>query len=176
MKLTTRQKPLTNRSRLTSQFFFIAFIVVFLSSCATSTPKRKAQSPKRNYQISVKAGGTDLVNFEQQLVHRIEITRNELQSILITWPESLNLSFRSIGEYDKLGQAVGIKIIDSSLNSSSANLGLKSGDIVTSIGRKLPTSTRDFWPLLNELKQTGTGDISISRNGRANKILLQLKN
>jgi len=167
-----RQQGLaSNRSRF--GLFTILLVFLFTVGCQSKRPpKPKAE---RNFKVSVSAGGAEIENFEQRLVHRVALTPQQLNILARRGPGTLNVPFGSIGEFDREGNSMGFRLVASRDPARYPNLGLRAGDVITAVGKRRASSVKDLWDVFNAVREDGTASVTLIRDGSPHKILYSIR-
>lgn len=123
------------------------------------------------FKVSVVTNGREVKDLNQDLVHRVAISRAQVDSILESWPAQ----FRKIGqtrdEYDSQGKYMGLRIAGPSTGAPVPVLGLRDRDVITAVGPKPVRAEGDMLALFKDLKQSGRATMTIERSGMPHKFL-----
>jgi hypothetical protein len=153
----------------------IALSLVF-SSCS----QKRAPTPKRNFQVSVKQDGQAVTSFSESLVHRFALSLEDASLIFGPAPEHMNFPYALKPKADLRGGIVGFEVIETfetraRLESGMSSLGLQIGDLVTAVGKMRITHEQDLWHIYDLLKLKKQASLTIERDGMPHKFLYFLK-
>ena len=125
-------------------------------------------------KVSVSTNGTPVKNFQDSLVHRIDLTALELARFQNPHTQRLQLPFTAQPERDGRGKTMGVRIPKGSDSKQVAKLGLKPDDLITAVGRKIAHQTEDLSNLFVELRKKKMSSMTVERNGVPHKLLFYL--
>ena len=151
----------------------ILFCTACLSGCSAGGAKNEPEIVGRSgdYAVTVSSGGKELRDFSAPLVHRVSLKKRTVEEMLKFWPKRLDLPFDGAAERDNRGKVMGVRITSIKPKRDLKSLGLRKGDLLTAAEQKLMTTPRDFVQVLDSLKQSGLGTVTIERDGKPHKIL-----
>ena len=130
------------------------------SSRARSVSGAEIAAPfaeRAGMKVTVENSGKELANFEEPLVHRIEVGS-----------AATSAGLKAGREFDGAGKERGIRVRKESTAETLALLGLKSEDVITAIGRRRVTTPEDLQLLDSELRSGGS--LTLERGGNPHKI------
>ena len=131
----------------------LLFSALFLQSCALfskETPPIAERSGE--YRVSVSSSGRELKDFSKPLVHRMQITPEQLLEIFDAQAEVLRLPFKGKRIYDNRGGVKGLRIVQSGSGEKRTVLGIRHNDLLTSIGKSHTKGLSDLWILYEALR------------------------
>lgn len=130
--------------------------------------------PTGEFKVSVAVDGKSVNDFSTELVHRMQVTPQEVKRLAATLPKRVNVPFGSVPEVSFTGDSVGFRLTPKRSSSESLTLGLRAGDVVTAINKTHPSSVLDFRELISSLQSDKRASITILRSGEPHKILYYL--
>ncbi len=139
---------------------FLILTLLFSISCSS----KNIRSTSDRFKVSVSSDGRTLSNFNQVLIHRVEVNKSDLNRLYKKGIQSLDSTL----EKDIRGSVVGI-----SIKSSRARkiFNLLEKDVISSIGRLKISSVKDFWNIGRVMELQGKVDITVIRNGQSLKFI-----
>jgi hypothetical protein len=151
--------------------------LLFVSSCSGESRPDPAWDVQGDHQfkVSVYSGGKEVKDFNTQLIHRVDISPEQLKRVFGADDRQLRLPFTGTGEKDRFGKIAGVRVGRfQSPEGGPQAFGLKNQDLITAIGVQRATSIDDFRRLGKELSTTKSSSITLEREGRPHKILYSL--
>ena len=140
---------------------FVPILVLLpLSSCSSN----QVNTTSDRFKVSVSSGGRTLSNFNQVLIHRVQVSKSDLNSMYKKGIQSLDSKL----EKDLRGSVVGIRIENSRARKI---FNLLEKDVISSIGRLKISSVKDFWHIGRVMELEGKADITVIRNGQSLKFI-----
>lgn len=158
------------RPHFSRRILFLFGTLVFSAACSS---KPTYELVPGEFEVSVKADGKAVSNHEQKLVHRVELAQKDLDQVMSTWPERLNIPFSSEAEKDVRGDVVGLRLSWS--GSALPTLGLQDGDVLTAVGKRHAQNLRDLSGVIFALENRELASVTIERQGQPHKLLYYLK-
>ena len=125
-------------------------------------------------KVSVSTNGAPVKNFQDSLVHRIDLTAQDLARFHNPHTQRLQLPFTALPERDGRGKTMGVRIPKSADSKQVAKLGLKPDDLVTAVGRMIAHQAEDLANLFVELRKKKMSSMTVERNGVPHKLLFYL--
>ena len=138
----------------------IVSTLLLLASCSS----KKIQATSDRFKVSVSSNGKTLSNINQVLIHRVEVSKSDLNRMYKKGMQSLGSKL----EKDVRGSVVGIRIEDS---RTRRIFKLLEKDVIASIGRLKISSVKDFWHIGTVMELEGKADITVIRNGQSLKFI-----
>lgn len=152
-------------------------LVVGLTGCSASNDNQsipELEQRRSGFKVSVETGGKPVADFSTQLVHRVVLTPEQIDTVMASWPDRLYLPFEAQPDRDTWGKICGIKVTRMKSDSNLPNLGLKLGDRVTAVGVSHTKESRDLWKLFDQLRRNSEASLTLEREGKPHKILYYL--
>jgi S1-C subfamily serine protease len=160
----------------------VSLTAILLAACSgqnrSIVPARKDAGKKgaiisqSDYKVSVRTNGAAVTNFNQELVHRVPIPEAAAKTGQRTPPGKGRLPFSAKAEKDQFGKIAGLRVtqVDAKAPPGAA-FGLKNGDLVTAVGKKLATSPSDFRIIYEDILSKREASITVLRKGSPHKLL-----
>lgn len=132
------------------------------------------QREGEGFKVSVQSQGKNIVDFHLPLVHRVALSRKEIDRVVGSPPPKLS------EDRDSHGGVVGLRVVDDPVGISLIDyLGLERGDIITAFGKEKPERWSDFTKMLTALIErpptdTNPTTLTLIRRGQPNKVLYYL--
>lgn len=127
------------------------------------------------YRVSVSKEGRALSNFEQELVHRVQVTQREIDAVLSKWPAQLNFPFSGVVVPSGASGVLGLRVVfDVSHTAGGFTWGLASGDLITAVGTVPVVKMNDLIKLVSELRSNRRASLTVQRDGVPHKVLYYL--
>ena len=132
----------------------------------------KQQPVDRKFEVTVTAQGDAVVQPERQLVHRITLSRGQLQELARMWPKKAPVIAEL--ENDQFGVVLGLRVTAVLDPSHSSLLGLRLGDLITAIGKEHANQRQGMLMLLDTLAKVDKETLTLVREGQPHKIFYHL--
>ena len=157
----------TSRQVAPLKLIVICAALCALSACAPAADQLEIEH-EDGYKVSVKTNGQEQKNFDQERVHRVTVSPQEIARATKSMPAKVDLPFTVQTERDLRGRASGLRV--TAVQSGGA-LGVAKGDILTSVGFTMTKSEKDLAKIYQELKTTKQSSLTLLRDGQYHKIL-----
>ena len=146
-------------------------ICAFASGCSLGSGAEIPEMQRSGgFEVKVKANGHEVKNFEQDLIHRITLSREVLAEL----QHYSRVEEIAIPGKDGRGTFQGLKVRKAVPPNILQNLGLQSGDVVTAFGIRNVQSDMSFMEFLLSLDALDDSSLTFIRKGQAHKVLYQL--
>lgn len=163
------------------QFLIFCMSFALLSACSFGG-RSSSDLPvveRGSFKVSVREGSREVNDFETPLVHRIGLSRADINKILPTGSNTMKLPFKGRPLKDARGNISGVRLYRREsgprLKGSKFLLGLKENDLVTAVGVKHVKSYADLRMLLEMLLKEQHISVTLEREGSPHKIFYYLK-
>ena len=150
-------------------------LVLAFSACGAQSKYEFMPRTPGKYEVSVKSGSSDVKNFEQSLVHRVELKKRDLDVMMSSMPDGINIPFSSSPQRDIRGGVTGLKLHSLGGSQNLPNLGLREGDLLTAVNKDHIRDLKDLSKLVGALKAENAASMTLERGGQPHKILYYLK-
>ncbi len=127
------------------------------------------------FKVRVVSGGEVQRDLEQELVHRVELSKEDIRTALRSWPTSLQIPFSGKVQRDAQGELIGVNLSATTQTSMLPRLGLEDNDLLTAVGKKRAESIKDLYFLFEALADKNFASVTVQRNGKPHKILYFLQ-
>jgi len=152
------------------------FLTLFLQGCALFEPT-KPEGPKvvyrapvdSRYKISVKSDGQNLPNLSNQLVHRVDLSREQFD-LIVDVSGNVKLPFRLVPEADSKGEVAGVRVVEDLVDPNLPNLGIKDRDLITALGKDLAHNETSVKYFFEHLSPSTISSLTLLRKGEPHKI------
>lgn len=149
---------------------FAATVCVAVAGCgATKTPASSDTVPaaEHEFRVSVSTGGSTLQNPQEELVHRIALTKADRQLIGASWPTRWNLPFEVARERDAAGGVAGLRLLRPRQALNLPSIGLAVGDLIVSVNHHPALDPAVLKEVLDEVGEDRECTMTLQRNGQA---------
>lgn len=153
----------------------VASLSLLLSSliagCAAGSDQEPPQTTRRGrFRVSVESNGKPVADFNDKLVHRVELQPREVQRLFPKGRATPNLPFKAKKVFDSRGSVRGLKITGIK-GAPAPSFGLVENDLVTAVGRRQAKSPDAFMQLFQDLEKDKQSSLTLERSGKPHKIL-----
>jgi S1-C subfamily serine protease len=115
------------------------------------------------------------VRSDDELIHRVMLSRRELDQISPTGTTELHLPFELKQQWDGRGKIRGLAVENPSSPLAAARLGLAPGDIITAVGTNVVREEKDFFRFGPLLRSQGSATLTFERSGQPHKAFYYLR-
>ena len=149
-------------------------IAFFAAGCSASGDRpqliRDTDDGKR-FKVSVTTEGRQIKDYNQALVHRVQISKAAIDQMIQSWPADFRKLATTQNEYDTHGKLMGLRVVAAASGAKIAVLNLVDRDIITAVGVAPIRSENDILALFTDLKKNGSATMTIERGGTPHKFL-----
>lgn len=145
----------------------LSISLLTLNSCSFSSSPNPEIQRRGAFEVKVKSNGKEVKDFQQDLVHRKELSRGVLAE-LQDYSKKAEITFP---HKDANGNFQGLKVKKATPPNVLSALGLLAGDVVTAFGMKRVEPDMSFMEFLLSLDALDDSSITLLRKGQAHKVL-----
>ena len=153
---------------------FSICLLFLIVACSPTGPVLERDNG--DLKIQVKSGGKVVKNPETELVHRIDLSENDLNPVLTGSSKLKALGFKAKILRDAQGGISGILLDLRAENQNTQRFGLQHGDLVTAISGKLIGSEDDLETMFQQLQEQQKLSVTVMRDGEPHKLLYSIVN
>ncbi len=158
----------------TPKYWLAASALCFVFGCSSSAQHAVIERPgggERHYRVTVSSGGQAVDNHAEELVHRVELTPQQIKDFLGALGAAGQMPLQGKTELDNQGKPTGYRIKQLDARSPFSLLALRQGDLVTAVGTKHVKNPSDIVAVFDQLNARRNSSITIERGGKPHKIL-----
>ena len=152
----------------------IGLIAILAAGCSASADRPqliRENDENKRFKVSVTSEGRQIKDYNQSLVHRVEISKVVIDQMIQSWPAPFHKIATTQNEYDSQGKLMGLRVVAAAGGEKIAVLNLVDRDIITAVGVAPIHKENDILALFTELKKTGGSTMTIERSGMPHKFL-----
>ncbi len=153
-----------------SSLVLLTAAAIYLVACADSSPPKPEIQRRHDYQVAVYSDGKEIKDFNQSLIHRMDITPKVVAAMSAS---GSTLPFDGKPEKDARGNVTGVRVANAR-GTNLALLGLRDKDLVTAVGNSRARSIGDLKKVFIELKTQKSASLTIERSGKPHKMFYYL--
>lgn len=145
-----------------------------LASCAGAKRPQPEIVSSSGYQVTVRADGKPVKNFEAELVHRISLRMEDVRALQQAWGSPQLRSVYAVADVDKRGDFMGLRVRSIHEVKSLPSLGLVVGDYITAVNHKRDIHDDSLLLLFDSIATLGEGTLTLERDHESHKIIYTL--
>ncbi len=152
--------------------FFLLFISVTISGCSLSGSSDEPVVERQGaMKVSVLSNGQPLKNFEQELIHRVELDGPGV----VRLEEFAAREKIVTPKRDARGGLMGLKVRVGLPPEILKSLGVAGGDVVTAFGVRRAKTESSLGEFVNALHKSPESSLTFERQGVPHKVLITVK-
>ena len=145
------------------------------SASANGNTVSRGAAPHGEFKVSVTSGGKPVPNFQQKLVHRITLSKQDLTALMPVPGRGPQIPFTGKVDRDSNGGIVGLKLTEVRTNTVMPTFGLQDGDMLTAVGSKHVDDLSDLTQIAIDIRKNAQATLTLQRNGLPHKVFYTLK-
>lgn len=150
-------------------------LILLLPVLSCARPQAIIEPVSDDFTVQVKTEGRVVNNFEQRLVHRIDVPLNIARGFKLSVDSGGMLPISVKMERDSRGAISGARVVSPNSRALEA-LGLKPKDLLTAVGKAHITSPKVLRVLFTSIANEKQAMMTIVRQGRPHKLLYSVVN
>ena len=155
--------------------FRTLILILMFSVLGCSRPQAIIEPVSDDFTVQVKTEGRVVNDFEQRLVHRIDVPQNIARGFKMSVESGGVLPIAVRMERDSRGAISGARVVPPNSRALEA-LGLKPKDLLTAVGKSHVTSPEVLRLLFSSIANQKQAMMTIVRQGRPHKLLYSVEN
>lgn len=156
---------------MASSKYYVLCASFLLSSCAHAGKSHPPIIESEGYKVSVSVDGKSVKNFDEQLIHRIQLSTVDLSHLISAWQNRERRPIRTAPVADTSSIFMGLQVTAVDLNPNLPALGFQVGDRITAIGNDRKVTEDSLAKVFDETSVSGEGSLTIERNYRPHKLI-----